>query len=153
MWDDRIKIATEKGMEPLVEPTLKRWFTEPMVAQRPPVLDTRRAMIRAHSASRATPAAATRFRRSTLTHRLKEIACPMQVIVGEQDVGTPVAMSQEIRDATPGSELVIIPKRIALIESGAACSIQSRRARLLAPRRLRRFSGLECAGGAVVQRT
>ena len=28
LWGDRIKIATERGMEPLLEGTLKRWFTE-----------------------------------------------------------------------------------------------------------------------------
>jgi 3-oxoadipate enol-lactonase len=44
-----------------------------------------------------------------VTARLKEIACPIQVIVGEQDAGTPVAMSREIQAAAPGSELVIIP--------------------------------------------
>jgi 3-oxoadipate enol-lactonase len=33
----------------------------------------------------------------------------VQVIVGDQDVGTPVAMSQAIQQAIPGSELVVIP--------------------------------------------
>src|SRR2546430_10237205 len=28
-WDDRIRTAEAKGMEPLVEPTLARWFTAP----------------------------------------------------------------------------------------------------------------------------
>ena len=28
-WQDRIRTAQEKGMKPLVEPTLARWFTEP----------------------------------------------------------------------------------------------------------------------------
>jgi 3-oxoadipate enol-lactonase len=43
------------------------------------------------------------------TGRLCEIRCPIQVIVGEQDVGTPVAMSRAIHEAAPGSELVILP--------------------------------------------
>src|SRR5262245_7868161 len=47
IWDDRIKTANENGMEPLVEPTLKRWFTEAMVGRRPPVLERVAAMIRA----------------------------------------------------------------------------------------------------------
>jgi len=33
----------------------------------------------------------------------------VQIIVGEQDVGTPVAMSRAIQDAIPGSKLAIIP--------------------------------------------
>jgi len=32
-----------------------------------------------------------------------------EVIVGDKDVGTPVAMSRAIHDAIPGSKLVIIP--------------------------------------------
>jgi len=44
-----------------------------------------------------------------VTERLGEITCPVQIIVGEKDVGTPVAMSQAIQQAIPGSELVIVP--------------------------------------------
>jgi 3-oxoadipate enol-lactonase len=108
VWDDRIKTATEKGMEPLVEPTLKRWFTEATVSRRPPALDKVAAMIC------ATPPAGYAgcchaIPKINATARLKEITCPIQVIVGEQDAGTPVAMSREIQAAAPGSELVVIP--------------------------------------------
>ena len=27
-WQDRIDLSREKGMEPLVKPTMERWFTE-----------------------------------------------------------------------------------------------------------------------------
>jgi 3-oxoadipate enol-lactonase len=108
IWDERIKTATDQGMEPLVEPTLKRWFTEPMVSARPPVLDRVAAMIR------ATPPAGYAgcchaIPKIDVTGRLNEIRCPIQVIVGEQDAGTPVAMSREIQAAAPGAELVVIP--------------------------------------------
>jgi 3-oxoadipate enol-lactonase len=43
------------------------------------------------------------------TDRLHEIRCPVQIIVGEQDAGTPVAMSKAMQEAAPGSELVILP--------------------------------------------
>jgi 3-oxoadipate enol-lactonase len=33
----------------------------------------------------------------------------VQIIVGEQDAGTPVAMSEAMHRAIPGSELVVIP--------------------------------------------
>jgi len=108
VWEDRIKTATEKGMEPLVEPTLKRWFTEAMLAKRPALLETVAAMIR------ATPpvgyiGCCHAIPKIDVTARLKEIRCPMRIIVGEQDVGTPVAKAQEIHAAAPGSELVVIP--------------------------------------------
>jgi len=44
-----------------------------------------------------------------LTARLAEIRCPSLVLVGKDDPGTPVAMAEEIRQALPGSKLVIIP--------------------------------------------
>ena len=44
-----------------------------------------------------------------MTDRLGAIRCPAQVIVGEQDVGTPVAMAEIIHKGIPGSELVVLP--------------------------------------------
>ena len=57
-----------------------------------------------------------------LTARLKEIKCPILVIVGEQDPGTPVAMAKEIHDNAPGSKLVVLPQaaHLANLEQPAA---------------------------------
>jgi 3-oxoadipate enol-lactonase len=108
VWTDRIATATQNGMQPLVEPTLQRWFTPALLAQRPPLVERVASMIG------ATPVAGFvgcchAIPQIDLTHRLASIDCPVQVIVGEQDVGTPVAMAREIHEAIPGSELVIIP--------------------------------------------
>ena len=46
-WEERIAAAQQGGMEPLVEPTVARWFPPDIVAKNPPYLDTVRAMIRA----------------------------------------------------------------------------------------------------------
>jgi 3-oxoadipate enol-lactonase len=45
-WEERIAIARQKGMEPLVEPTIGRWFPPQIVAANPPYLDKVRKMIR-----------------------------------------------------------------------------------------------------------
>ena len=108
VWEERIKTATQSGMEPLVEPTLKRWFTEPFLAKRPAVVEGVARMIR------STPAVGYAgcchaIPKIDVTDRLKQIGCATRVIVGEQDVGTPVAMSRAIHEAIPGSDLVIIP--------------------------------------------
>ena len=108
VWEGRIKTATEQGMEPLVEPTLQRWFTEPFYKSNKAMMKRVGQMIRATKPAgyigccHAIP-------KIDLTDRLGAISCPIQIIVGEQDVGTPVAMSRAIHDATLGSELVIIP--------------------------------------------
>ena len=96
-------------MQPLVQPTLERWFTEPFRKSHPEVVERIGALIA------ATPVAgyvgcSHAIPKINLTARLKEIKCPMLVICGEQDAGTPPAMAREIHDSAPGSKLVLIPQ-------------------------------------------
>jgi len=108
IWEGRIKIAAEQGMQALVEPTLQRWFTEPFYKANKAMMSRVGQMIRNTRPAgyigccRAIP-------KIDATDRLGAITCPVQVVVGEQDVGTPVAMSRAIHDAIPASELVVIP--------------------------------------------
>ena len=107
MWAERIKIAESKGMEPLVQPTLERWFTEPYRVAHPDQMKRIGDMIR------ATPVAGYAgcchaLPKLNLTARLKDIKVPALVIVGDQDAGTPPAMAQAIHENLPGSDLEII---------------------------------------------
>lgn len=107
-WVERIKTVEAQGMEPMVAPTLARWFTERFRKARPDVVEKVAGMIR------ATPApgyigCCHAIPKLNLTARLNEIRCPSMVIVGKDDPGTPVAMAEEIHQALPGSKLVIIP--------------------------------------------
>ena len=109
LWAERIKTAEAKGMEPLAQPTLERWFTEPFRKSNPAAVDAIRKLIL------ATPVAGYAgcchaIPTINVTARLKEIKCPIQVIVGEQDPGTPVTMAREIHDNAPGSKLVVLPQ-------------------------------------------
>jgi 3-oxoadipate enol-lactonase len=109
VWQDRIRTAESQGMQPLVEPTLARWFTEPYRKAQPQV------MRRIGDLIGSTPVAGyagccQAIPKINLTSRLKEIGCPILVIVGEDDPGTPVAMSQEIHENVPGSKLVVLPR-------------------------------------------
>lgn len=121
IWAERIKIAETRGMEPLVQPTLERWFTAAYRETHPAEVARIADMIRATpvtgyvGCSHAIP-------RINLTARLAEIEVPALVIVGEQDAGTPPAMAREIQENLPGSELVIIPSaaHLANVEQPAA---------------------------------
>jgi len=109
VWAERIKTAEAKGMEPLAQPTLERWFTEPFRRSHAAQVDAIRKLIV------STPVAgyvgcSHAIPRINLTARLKEIKCPILVIVGEQDPGTPVVMAKEIHDNAPGSKLVVLPQ-------------------------------------------
>jgi len=121
LWAERIKVAESKGMEPLVQPTLERWFTTPYRAARPDQMQRVGAMIR------ATPVAGYvgcchAIPKLNLTARLKDIKVPALVIVGDQDAGTPPAMAQAIHENLPGSELVTIKdaSHLSNIEQPAA---------------------------------
>jgi 3-oxoadipate enol-lactonase len=121
IWAERIKIAETRGMEPLVQPTLERWFTAAYRETHPAEVARIADMIR------ATPVAgyvgcSHAIPRINLTARLAEIKVPALVIVGEQDAGTPPAMAREIHANLPGSELVIIPSaaHLANVEQAAA---------------------------------
>ena len=109
VWEERIKTVGAQGMEPMVAPTLERWFTAPFRARRRDLMARVGAMIRSTPASgyigccHAIP-------KINVTERLKEVRCPALVIVGEEDPGTPVEMSREIHAALPGAELAILSR-------------------------------------------
>jgi 3-oxoadipate enol-lactonase len=109
VWADRIRLAETKGMEPLAQPTLERWFTEPFRKAHPGVVDGIRKLIVATPVS-GYVGCSQAIPKINVTARLKEIRCPILVIVGEQDAGTPPAMAREIHDNAPGSKLVILPQ-------------------------------------------
>ncbi|NIO41663.1 MAG: 3-oxoadipate enol-lactonase [Burkholderiales bacterium] len=109
VWADRIKTASEKGMSALVAPTLERWFTEPFRTSRKDVTDRVAAMIAGTNAD-GYAGCCHAIPKINCTDELHAISCPVQIIVGEQDAGTPVAMSQEIQRAIPHAELVVIPR-------------------------------------------
>jgi len=107
VWEERIALAQEQGMDALVEPTMERWFTASFRAKPIPVLEKVRAMIR------TTPlegyvGCSRAIMKLNLTERLSEIALPTLIVVGEEDPGTPVAASQAIHKQIKGSELVIL---------------------------------------------
>jgi 3-oxoadipate enol-lactonase len=121
LWAERIKVAESKGMEPLVQPTLERWFTAPYRVAQPEQMKRVGAMIR------ATPVAGYvgcchAIPKLNLTARLKDIKVPALVIVGDQDAGTPPAMAQAIHENLSGSELVTIKdaSHLSNIEQPAA---------------------------------
>ena len=107
IWEDRIRTVEAKGMEPLVGPTLERWFTAPFRTRRPDLMQEVGAMIR------NTPRAGL--------HRLlprdpedrrhrpaRRGPLPRARHRGRGGSGTPVEMSRQIHAALPSAELAIL---------------------------------------------
>ena len=106
-WDERIRVAEAQGMEPLVEPTIGRWFTAPFLSQHPEVAEPVRTMIR-QTKPQGYAGCCHAIKMLDLTERLHGIGVPTLIIVGEDDLGTPVAASRAIQERITGSELVIL---------------------------------------------
>jgi 3-oxoadipate enol-lactonase len=107
LWQERVKTAETQGMEPLVEPTLGRWFTAAFREQRKDVVDLVRAMIRA-TPPRGYAGCCHAISALDLTDRLSAIKLPTLIVVGEDDQGTPVAASRAIQAQIGGSQLEIL---------------------------------------------
>jgi len=108
LWKERIKIAESEGMEPLVEPTIGRWFTPPFRQAHPEIMDRVRGWIRATSPP-GYAACCHAIAALDLMERIQAIKVPTLVIAGEEDPGSPAAMSRLINERIVGSELFMIP--------------------------------------------
>ncbi|MCK9380105.1 MAG: 3-oxoadipate enol-lactonase [Sulfuritalea sp.] len=121
LWDERIRTVREQGSAATIEATLGRWFTAEFRAARPDLMQRIGGLIA------ATPVAgyvgcAEAIRHLDITARLGAIRTPTLVIAGEQDPGTPPAMSAVIAAAIPGARLEIIPSasHLSCLEQPAA---------------------------------
>ena len=107
VWEERIHTVTAQGMEPMVEPTIERWFTAPFRQQHRDVTDRIRALLRA-TPPQGYIGCCHAIPKINVTERLAALRCPALVIVGEQDPATPVEMARTIQAALPSAELVVL---------------------------------------------
>ncbi len=109
IWQQRIETVRTSGMEPIVQPTLARWFTEPFRLAHPDVMATVARMIRS-TPSEGYIGCCHAIPKIDLTARLGAIGCPTLVIAGDQDVGTPVEMARAIQLGIAGAQLAVLPR-------------------------------------------
>ena len=107
-WPERIRQIEASGLEPLVAPTLERWFTAPHRAAHPEL------MTRIGNLIRSTPVAGYvgcchAIAQLDFHAALRSLAVPTLVIVGDQDPGTPPVMARELAALIPRAQLEIIP--------------------------------------------
>jgi 3-oxoadipate enol-lactonase len=105
-WEERIAVAQQSGMEPLVEPTVTRWFPPEVMTKNPPYLATVRAMVRntpVNGFIGCSAALADHDFRSPVASTKR----PVLFIAGEKDGGgaIPTAM-RGLHQALPGSRYV-----------------------------------------------
>ncbi len=107
IWNERIRVAREQGMQPLVAPAIARWFTQAFRNDQCEAVASVAATIAGTSVNGWVGCCAAIAAVHT-TPRLREIDCPALVLVGEHDVGTPLASALTIHRHLPQSTLVVI---------------------------------------------
>ena len=108
LWQERIDAVRETGVESQLEPTLERWFTPTFLSLNPYMLGVVRKEFL------ATPVQGFlgciyAIRKLNYLDRLSTIKIPTLIMVGEDDLGTPVSASEAMHQRIPHSKLVIIP--------------------------------------------
>ena len=110
-WDERIANARTGGMESLLEGTMSRWFSKDYMAAEPKECDKVRDMIR-NTQVTGFCGCCRAIQGLDLTDKISNITTPTQMIVGEDDPGTPVAAHEVMHEKIKGSELVVIPNAL-----------------------------------------
>ncbi|HSK99946.1 MAG TPA: 3-oxoadipate enol-lactonase [Rubrobacteraceae bacterium] len=121
LWNERISVAREQGMDPLVESVVARWFTPAFFSENPEAVDKAARMLRETNPEGYASCCAA-IRDMDLRDRLGEIRAPTLVISAADDPATPPEHGELIRDSVAGANFEVIPdaSHLANIEQPAA---------------------------------
>lgn len=120
LWNGRIALAKDGGMEATVEATVKRWFPAAFHAQAPATIERMRNMIR------RTPVAGyvgccEAIRDMDQREAIRAIRNPTLVIIGAKDPATTPEAGRAIHDAIPGAAMAVLDAaHISNVEQPAA---------------------------------
>ena len=107
LWPERIRNVTEQGIEVAVEDSMSRWFVEGSLKDRPE-LDARVCKMIRDTSVEGYVGCSHAIAGIDLKDRISAIKAKTLVIVGREDMGTPVSSSELINRQIEGSKLVIV---------------------------------------------
>lgn len=105
-----LKLLQDQGPTAIADQMIPRLIGETTKTARPQVAEQLRAIILSNSAETIAAAINVLMTRPDATPLLPSIHVPTLIVVGDEDVLTPPAMSEEMQRAIPGSQLAIIPQ-------------------------------------------
>jgi 3-oxoadipate enol-lactonase len=105
VWDERIAAISANGLEPILDGTIQRWFTQPTIDARPDEMKAVAGMIA------ATPvegylACCEALKKLNYLKRLSSISTPTLFIAGTHDLGAPAAAMQDMHGRVSDSRYV-----------------------------------------------
>ena len=104
-----LAIVRDKGPAAVADEMLPKLLGEDTRREQPGTVKRVRDLVLAGSTSGIAAAITAMMTRPDSTSVLASIHCPALILVGDQDVVTPPAVSRDMHRAIPGSELVVIP--------------------------------------------
>jgi 3-oxoadipate enol-lactonase len=116
------EVQRATGVRPLAPVIERKFFGRTTRRERRDVVERGMERILERDARAFYPATQAVFRRNGIVERLREIRCPTLVLVGEEDVATPLSRASRIAQGVAGAELVVIPRagHMAPMEQPAA---------------------------------
>jgi 3-oxoadipate enol-lactonase len=105
LWHQRAATVRAGGMVAIVDSVIPRWIT-PAFMDDPEAAGLRRMLLRTDPEGYA--AAAEAIAAADLTASTSALRLPALVLVGDQDIATPVSAATALRDAIAGSRLEVI---------------------------------------------
>lgn len=103
------QLAYQEGASAIADVMLPKLLAPSTVQERPDIVDQVRHMILQTSTEGIITDLMAMAARPDSTDCLSQITCPTLVIVGEDDVATPIAESRYITERIAGSTLIAIP--------------------------------------------
>lgn len=109
VWDERIAIATVRGMDALVDAVIERWFTPAFRLENPEVVGRMARTLRETDPEGYAGCCAA-IRDMDLRDRLPSIEAPTLVVSAAEDPATPPEHGELIRTAIPGARFEVVPR-------------------------------------------
>ncbi|HXD41756.1 MAG TPA: 3-oxoadipate enol-lactonase [Ramlibacter sp.] len=120
LWNDRIALARQGGMEATVEPTVKRWFPASFHANSPASVERMRTMIRRTSLA-GYIGCCEAIRDMDQRETIRGIHNPTMILIGSKDPATTPEVGLAIHSAISGSVVKYIDAaHISNVEQPAA---------------------------------
>ncbi len=107
IWEERMALARQGGMEGVCEATIERWFTQDFRAEGGEALDKVRAMI-SSTPLEGYVACCEALRDMDLRDLLPRIQVPVLVIIGAEDPATTPELGNYIADNIAGAQRHVI---------------------------------------------
>ena len=106
-WDERMAVVRSKGLEPIVEAVLERWFSADFRRNRPDDLAGWRNLFLSTDPLGYVATCAT-LRNTDLSGRIGTLQIPTLVVSGEFDQATPARLVRACAEAIPGSRYTML---------------------------------------------